>query len=116
MPIKLPDGTAEFIMFIAGVLFLVYLWYVDKFRIKNPDTKEDRASNPEIKQVSQCALADEKLKTIIAKTEEALRERIALEERIISMRSESNEIIKMLMITLQENTKANTLLAERIRQ
>lgn len=96
---NLPSGVAEAILFVLLGLFLAYLWWEKNFGKSN----------------NSCAMADNKVQFILSKMEASGQQRQKLEEQLLDVHKQSVELNKMLMAVLQENTRANTILAERIR-
>jgi len=99
IPDVIPNGVAEFIVIVLVALFLAYLWWLDKFGSKK----------------SNCALAEEKVKEILVRMEALSLARQELERQLLDVHKQSVEMNKLLLNVIQENTKANTLLAERMR-
>lgn len=88
---------AEFVIFIAAVLFLVYLYFQDKFK------KDTAPWTPD-----QCALASAKAAGIFTTIKEMADRRHDLECQIVDQN-------KALIGIIEANTRANTILAERLK-
>ena len=99
IPNVIPDGSAEFYVIIITSLFLVYLWWQKEFGNKP----------------TNCAMADIKVKEIVAKMEKLADARQKLEQELVDIHKRSEETQKLLFEVIQENTVANTILAERLK-
>ena len=107
---KLPDGTAEFVLMAILACWFGFLWWQKTFGSNKRDNEKDIPFKDNKPTVSECALAEEKLKTIVVKFEALIKSKEELERQLIEIHKQSHSLQERFLDHLEDNTEQMTTL------